>query len=237
MAFPAVLDLVGAVIGAVLTLMVLSYLLGDNPAFRFAIHLFIGVSAGIAGAVVVRNVIIPQVLLPLVDLSDPINWLWTVLLLLLSVLVLMKLSPRYGRVGNVPMAYIVGVGAAVVASGAVLGTIFPQVEAASDLLNFKTTLSDEPLSSLLALINNLIMVVGTLSTLAYFHFSARSQQNAEPKRPAVVEYAAGIGHIFIAVTFGVLFAGVFSAALAAWINRWNFILQLLDSFAAFVIGS
>ena len=237
MAFPSVLDLAGAVIGAVLSLMVLSYLLGDNPAFRFAIHLFIGVSTGIAGAVVVRNVIVPQVLLPLIDLSDPIGWLWTVLLFVLAVLVLFKLSPRFGKIGNVPMAYIVGVGAAVVASGAVLGTIFPQVETASDLFNLRTMPADTPLISLLALFNRIIMIVGTLSTLAYFHFTARSQPNSLPKRPALVESAAGIGNFFIAVTFGVLFAGVFSAALAAWIDRWTFITQLLESFASFVIGS
>ena len=32
-------------VGAVLTLMIFSYLLGDNPVFRLALHIFIGVSA------------------------------------------------------------------------------------------------------------------------------------------------------------------------------------------------
>lgn len=237
MTFPTMLDLVGAVTGAILSLMVLSYLLGDNPAFRFAVHLFIGVSAGIAAAVAIRNVIIPQVLLPLFDLGDPIGWLWTALLFILSVLVLMKLSPRFGRVGNVPMAYILGVGAAVIASGAVLGTIFPQVEAASDLFNLRTLPSDTPLNSLMSLINRIILIIGTLSTLAYFHFSARSRPNTPSQRFGIVEYAAGFGQFFIAVTFGVLFAGVLTAALAAWIDRWNFIVQLLDSLAAVIIGS
>ena len=43
------------------------------------------------------------------------------------------------------------------------------------------------------------------------------------------EYAARIGQVFIAVTLGVLFAGVFSAALAAWVERWNFIVDFLTS--------
>ena len=36
------LDIIGAVLGAVFTLMVLSYLLGDNPLYRLALHLFVG---------------------------------------------------------------------------------------------------------------------------------------------------------------------------------------------------
>ncbi len=237
MTFPTILDLVGAFIGVILSIMVLSYLVGDNPAFRFAIHLFIGVSAGIGAAVVLRNVVIPQVILPLLEVGDMAQWLWAVLVFLLSFLVLLKMSPRIAKLGNVPMAYVVGIAAAVVASGAVLGTIFPQVEAASDLFNLRTMPDDTPFNSLLALINRFIMITGTVSTLAYFHFSARSRQNTPPARPAFVDYAARIGQVFIAVTFGALFAGVFSAAFAAWIDRWNFIVQFLDALAAAVIGS
>ena len=41
-------DLIGATLAFVLTLLTLSYLIGDNPLFRFAIHLFVGVASGIA---------------------------------------------------------------------------------------------------------------------------------------------------------------------------------------------
>ena len=87
-------------LGAALTLMVFSYLLGDNPAFRFSIHLFVGVTAGLVGAVALRNVILPYILLPLLDLSDFTGWLWSLGLLLLSVLLLLKLAPRFGRLGS-----------------------------------------------------------------------------------------------------------------------------------------
>jgi hypothetical protein len=130
------------------------------------------------------------------------------------------------------MAYIVGVGAAVVLSGAVLGTIFPHVSAASDLIDLRTLPADTPLASLTGLLNRFIAVVGTIATLAYFHFSARSVPNAPAVRPGWVEYAARVGQVFIAVTLGVLFAGVFSAALTAWVDRWNFIIDFLTTIAS-----
>jgi hypothetical protein len=47
------IEFISALIGLVLTLMIFSYLLGDNPLFRFAIYLFIGVASGYAAAVTV----------------------------------------------------------------------------------------------------------------------------------------------------------------------------------------
>lgn len=235
MFFPTVADLIGAIFGIILTLMVFSYLLGDNPAFRFSVHLFIGVSAGLAGAVAVRNVILPQVLLPLLDLEDPAGWLWALAVFLLAALLMLKLSPRLGRLGNVPMAYIVGTGAAVVVSGAVLGTIFPQVSAATDLFNLRT-LPSNAFTGLLGLINRFIAITGTVTTLAYFHFSARTVPNAPPSRPAFVETAARLGQVFLAVTFGALFAGVLSASLAAWVDRWNFIVDFLTTLAGSLLS-
>ncbi|NJN44470.1 MAG: hypothetical protein HC806_06945 [Anaerolineae bacterium] len=54
-----ILDLTGTVLGFLLTCMVLSYIFGDNPLFRFSVYLLVGVAAGFAGAVAVRNVISP----------------------------------------------------------------------------------------------------------------------------------------------------------------------------------
>jgi predicted membrane protein len=42
-------DPIGAIIGFILTIMVLSYIIGDNALFRLAIHIFIGAASGYAG--------------------------------------------------------------------------------------------------------------------------------------------------------------------------------------------
>ena len=219
MAFFTLADLVGTVIGLGLTLMVFSYLFGDNPAFRSAVHLFIGVSAGLASAVVLRNVILPQIILPLLNFGDGLAWLWSLGLLVFAALLLTKLSPRFRRLGNLPMAFIVGAGAAAAVGGAVLGTLFPQIEASAGLFDLTSFTGQTPFDGFLGFINRGIVVIGTLATLSYFHFGARSVPNAPAVRNQAVEASASVGQVFIAVTFGALFAGVFSAALVALIER------------------
>ena len=50
----------------VLTLMAFSYLLGDNPIFRLAEHLFVGTAAGYAVVVAYHNILRPKLFVPLI---------------------------------------------------------------------------------------------------------------------------------------------------------------------------
>src|SRR5512143_3463742 len=115
-------DLLGGLISFLLTLMVLSYLVGDNPFFRMAVYIFVGVSAGYAAAIAWWQILWPRVFGPLLvgTLSERILAL---LALGLGILLLMKISPRTSQLGNPVMAYLVGVAAAVAIGGAVLGTL------------------------------------------------------------------------------------------------------------------
>ena len=76
------------------------------------------------------------------------------------------------------------------------------------------------------------MFFGTVLTLASFHFSAARSADGTPKRNRTIEGIAWIGRIFVAITLGVLFAGVYMAALTAMIERLssivNFIRQLVS---------
>ena len=54
-------------VGFVLTLMVFSYIFGDNFLFRLASYLFVGVSGGYVGALVIDQVILPRLIYPLLE--------------------------------------------------------------------------------------------------------------------------------------------------------------------------
>ena len=54
------LDLVGLLVSFVLTVMVLLYAFDDNPIFRLAVYIFVGVAAGYASAVALKDVILPR---------------------------------------------------------------------------------------------------------------------------------------------------------------------------------
>ncbi len=223
-------DPLGAFIGFILTVLVFSYIIGDNVLFRIVMHLFIGVATGYAAVLVVYNILWYQLVLPLIQ--DPLgNIVRVVPAFLLGLWLLTKMSPRLARWGNPVMAYLVGVGAAVTVGGAIVGTIFPQVSASAELGDLGAALANgERLEVWFG--RGAVVLIGTITTLGYFHFSVRpSEEPAPPQRHPIITVISTIGEVFIAVTFGALFAGVYIAALAALIERvhfiWDFIIQFL----------
>lgn len=211
------IEVISAFIGLILTLMVFSYLIGDNPLFRIAIYLFIGVASGYAAVAVWHYVLIPR----LFDrLGDPNELVLAIVPLVLSISLLTKLSPRISWMGNFAMAVLVGVGAATAVGGALVGTLIPQAKASMEAFNA---------GSILDLIEGAVMLSGTVLTLAYFQFGAKRAADGLVKRNALIEILAWAGRIFIAVTFGVLFAGVYMAALTAMIERLSSIINFAKS--------
>ena len=220
------IELISAIVGFILTLMIFSYLIGDNPLFRFAVYIFIGVSSGYAATVIWHYVLIPKLIEPL---GDPNQLVLLVVPLILSFSLLAKLSPRISWIGNLAMAVLVGVGAAAAIGGALLGTLLPQVQASIDAFDFRSVTTSSEL--ILKFFDGAVMLVGTVLTLAAFHFGAKRAPDGTPQRNRILEGLAWFGRIFIAITFGVLFAGVYMAALTAMIERLssiiNFIRQLI----------
>jgi hypothetical protein len=218
-----VVDFVSGGISFLLTLMVLSYLIGDNPIFRIAIYIFIGVSAGYVAVVAWHQVLYPRLVLPLLSASLG-ERLLLVIPLVLGLLLLLKISPRTAGLGSLPMAFLVGVGAAVAIGGAIFGTLFPQTQASMNVLDLSTAGQYQ----LERIFEGVFMLVGTVTALVYFQFSAKATATG-PQRGKLVRILSWVGQIFIAITFGVLFAGVFMAALTALIERLNFIVTFLSS--------
>jgi hypothetical protein len=71
-------------------------------------------------------------------------------------------------------------------------------------------------------------------TLVYFHFGVRTQTGQPARKPAWIEITGMIGQGFIAVALGAVFAGVYAAALAAFVDRmyflWDFFWDLVNRF-------
>lgn len=220
------MELISAFVGLILTLMIFSYLIGDNPLFRIAVYLFVGVASGYAATVIVYYVLLPR--LSSFQTNDLNRLILAIIPLLLGVSLLAKFSPRISWIGNFGMAVLVGVGAAAAIGGALIGTLGPQVQAAIDAFDFRSAGGANPV---LRLAEGTVMFFGTVLTLASFHFSAGRSADGTPKRHPVLESIAWVGRIFVAITLGVLFAGVYMAALTAMIERLtsviNFIRQLI----------
>jgi len=234
-------SLIGPLVAALLTIMVLSYLIGDNPLFRMATHVFVGVAAGYAGSLALRNVLEPGLITPLLaagvaGLTDTRIVLTVLIPWVLVLMLLLKVSPATARLGTPSVALLVGVGAAVVVGGAITGTLIPQSLAAMSTLSPSAVSPQTGETGVERMVNVVIMLVGTLSTLLYFRFTAR---RAGPV-PAAGSGAAGnllpgrlvlfIGRFFIAVTFGVMYAGALAAAIIVLAERVQFLRSVVVGF-------
>jgi hypothetical protein len=218
-------DLIWSIVGFLLTAMILSYIFGDNPFFRLATYLFVGVTAGFVTITVITQVLVPQLWLPLVS-GSLTGRLVALVPLLLSFILLLKMFPPFARYGNIPMAYLVGAGAAILIGGAVLGTLFPQIIGTINLFDLGTAEANQ-ISPAVQLVNAVLILVGSLTALFFFYFGAKTNLNQPPRRSQLIEVMAHVGQVFIGISLGALFAGVYSSALTALIERvssiWNLV--------------
>ena len=186
---------------AVLTVMIFSYLLGDNFLYRIGVHLLVGAAAGYSLIVAVESVIIPWVKLTLIGgFSNP-NFAIGLMPVLIAALLAFKISPRLSRFGNIGLAFVLGIGGAVAIWGAVSGTLLPlAVDAARGFTRQNA-------------LEGFIALVGTLSTLIYFTYLGIRRPSGEVTRLLPIQLVARIGQGFIMVTLGATYALVILSAL------------------------
>lgn len=214
-------EFVGLSIGFLLTLLVFSYILGDNPLFRLASHIFIGVTAGYAAIVTINNVLVPRLFLPLFTGSAE-ERLLSILLFIPSLFLFTKITPLR-KAGNWSVAILVGIGVATSIGGAITGTLFSQL--LGTINSFEVPSAANAISPI---INGFMIVLGTITTLIYFHFGTRSRPGQNDQQQPAIKILGRIGHVFIAITLGVLFAGVYVSALSALVERLTFLWEYLN---------
>ncbi len=198
----------GVLIGFVLTLFIYSYLVRDNPLYRIATHVLVGVSAGYAAVIVLRQVIFPVIGQIRQDPVRPTSLAW-LLPLLLGILLLARRAPGVSLITRGTLGALVGIGAAVALTGAISGTLWPQVTTGN---------SDDPWMGLL-------VAILTVCTLISFQFTGRINDQHEWVRPAWQRVPAMIGRVVLSITFGALFAAVVSTSLILLVDRVDFYLN------------
>lgn len=207
------IEAIGIPLGVGLTFLVLTYLvLGDNPFYKFALHVFVGVLTGYSFGIVVREIIVKMALGQLQSAS--------IMLVPLAMglwLLFFKSVPRLAYVGNFALAYLIGVGAAVALSGALLGTLIPQVEATARAWN-RASFAD-----------GLLVIVGTVCTLMAFNFAAPEQRGLSGIWAKVIRFTAWIGRVFLIIALGAAFAGAVTTFLSIFIHRIQFIIDFFMS--------
>jgi hypothetical protein len=202
------LEAISLIVGAVFTLLVLSYLIGDNFLFRLAVYILIGAGAAYVAVVVIFDGLwfgLDEALKQAA--AGNISWLIIeVVALVLGIMVWFKASPRLAWIGNIPMGYLIGVGAATVLGGVIIGTLGPQIVAAGAPVT-------SPSGGSPSVIMTIVAAIGTIVTLLSFGYYRVG-------RNSPFQFVNLTGRrFFLMIGLGAIFALVFMASVTLLYDR------------------
>ncbi len=204
-----------AALSAVLTLMIFSYLLGDNPLYRLALHIFVGVTVAYLFVLALRAVIIPALftvdtsessLLPIISLIG----------VFFGVMLLMRRVRGLTWMSEISTSILLGVGGGVALGGTILGTLIPQVDAATN----------PAVPDMFGSVGQIVAVVGTVTGLLAFSFARHRSPRHLVNR--LLNGGARVGRWFVLIGFGAAYGGVLVASLAFFADRVQYLIEIFE---------
>lgn len=143
-------------LAVLMTLAIFSFLLGDNPVYKFAERLWVGVSTGYWTMLLFHTSFVDKVWEPIVHQKHFIYLIPTAL----GILMWFRISPRLGWLSRYALAFYIGISTGVFIPLAFKTSIFLQVEGAV-----------RPIHADIAGLNYVLVLIGFVCSLAYFFFS------------------------------------------------------------------
>jgi hypothetical protein len=196
------MHLLQAWISAALTLFILSFLYRDNPLYKLAEHIFVGISAGYYVALEYQETIRPNLWNAVVHDGNLIRLGSFVL----SLLMFTRFFPRIAKLSRLPIAFVVGMYAGINVIAFASGDLVIQLEAT--MVNF--------LHGGASAISNLLLVVGLATSLLYFYFSREHR--------GVLGMASRVGVWFLMVSFGASFGYTVMSRVSLAIGRARYLM-------------
>jgi hypothetical protein len=196
------LEFIGITVAALLTLCIYSFLYKDNPFYKFAEHIFAGLSAGYYVGLVWHSIIKQQLIGPLLEEGQ----LLFIIPALLGVLMFTRFFSRLAWLSRLSLAFVMGNTAGIFLIQQLHGLVLPQVRNTFILSG----------DSLLAIVSSAVIIVGVISTIIYFYFSKEHK--------GVLGFTATVGIMFIMISFGASFGYTVMARVSLLIGRAQFLL-------------
>jgi hypothetical protein len=197
--------LIGTWLAGFLTLAIFSFLYKDNPFYKLAEHIYVGVSAGYWMIYVAFFDVYPMLIQGFQNETGVEKW---ILLVpgALGIIMLSRWFPKAAWLSRWPIAFTVGVGAGLGITANIQGYVVPQLQATLLPVTGWNVVS----------LNNVILTVGVITTILYFYFS-------KPHKGAL-GWMARVGIVFIMVSFGASFGYTLMARISLLIGRLYFLL-------------
>lgn len=195
----------GTWLQAIFTILLISVVFKDNPAYRFTEHTYVGLFAGYQVVIQWFNYIRPSV-------QDKIlakgQW-WYIFPILIGLMMYTRYIKSVAWLSRFSICFLLGIG-----SGYVLSK------------DFKPYFVDQVRATFLPLwvagdwwksVSNIIFVVGTVTTLVYFLFTIE-KKGTQGK-------VASLGRWTMMVAFGAAFGNTVMARVSLFLGRMQFLLK------------
>jgi hypothetical protein len=201
-------------LAGLLSLAILSFLYRDNPVFRLAESLFAGFSIGYVVGITYHKDILGQVLNPILKDPDNLTNYHVVIPFLMGLLLFAPfVAPKWGWLISIPFAFYIGRYSGIVIPPTIQAFLVKQIQGTlTPAYNYSKGLL--PLTGFL---EGIFILVGLLSVLAYFYFSA-------PHKGAYGAFSR-IGVWFVMVGFGAGFGYTVMARISLLMGRLQFLLR------------
>ncbi len=199
------MDGIGIWVAALLTLAIFSFLYKENPVYRFAEHLFVGVSAGYYLVQYCFSAIYKKLWVPVVDDHN----YWIIGGGILGFLMLLRFHRKTEWLSRFAIAFYVA---------AWSGYLIPSVIKAQVLTQVKGTILaawDTPDMTLYDHVTAALLLIGTVSILIYFYFS---HAHKGPLRSI-----SQVGITFLMIGFGASFGYTIMGRITLLIGRFQFL--------------
>jgi len=199
-------EIIGIWVAAIFTLAIYSFLYKENPLYRLAEHLVVGISMGYSIVIAYTRVLLPRLIEPL---AAGENWL-LIIPGLLGILYITRFFPKIAWLSRYPIAFVMGTA---------MGVGFPLSMKALVLRQLEATMLPVYSSgmSIDLVIGNVILILGTLAALIYFFFS-------KPHKGWFFGTGSRIGIWVIMVGFGATFGFTVMGRISLLIGRIQFLL-------------
>jgi len=197
-------------VAAFLTLATFSFLYKDNPFYKIAEHLVVGVSAGYFTMILVVTSLWPKLVEPLKDGN-----LLYVIPGILGCMMFFRFSKKRSWIARYPIAIYIGIGTGLSLIVEMQARVIEQLNATIGIAASMKAAGLAGTLSVPAAINQFIILLGVICGLAYFYFSKEHK--------GWFGGAATMGIWVLMVGFGASFGYTVMARISLFIDRVQFL--------------
>lgn len=195
-------------IGAILSLAILSFLYKENPFFRFAEHVFIGVANGYLVTFYWHNILIPILFRPLFQQGRII----LIIPFIIGMLYLTRFIPKVSWLVRIPIGIYMGYYTGIYIPAVIQASIIKQIQG-----TILTTHNFQAWNAgAMGVVWSVIVFIGVMCTLSYFYFSKEHK--------GILGVTSRIGIIFVMIGFGAAFGYTVMARVSLLIGKVQFLL-------------